>query len=121
MTASGPADRWARFDRAAYALVRRVPAGRVVTYGQVAALLGTPRAARAVGAAMRRCPPALPWHRVINSRGGLSLRADVAGMLTQRLRLEREGIRFRRDRVDLARYRWVVRPGRVEAEALGWL
>lgn len=94
------------FDRAVYALVRRVPPGRAVTYGQVAALLGRPRAARAVGGAMRRCPAGVPWHRVVNAQGRISRRARAAGMVTQRLLLEREGVGLRRGRVDLARHGW---------------
>jgi len=92
-----------------YRLVSRIPRGRVATYGQIAALLGAPRAARAVGYAMKRCPQGdgLPWHRVLNARGGISLRANVSGMITQRLLLEREGLAFRNDRVDLRRHRWV--------------
>ena len=63
-----------RFRGAVYRFVRTIPRGRVVTYGQIAALLGAPRAARAVGMAMRHCPAGLPWHRVVNARGGISLR-----------------------------------------------
>jgi methylated-DNA-protein-cysteine methyltransferase-like protein len=92
-----------------YALVRRVPAGRVVTYGQVARLAGVPRAARAVGQAMRVCPSGVPWHRVVNGRGTISRRGDGSGALSQRLLLEGEGVRFRRGRIDLARYRWPTR------------
>lgn len=97
------------FDRAVYRLVREIPRGRVVSYGQIAALLGAPRAARAVGYAMKRCPQgsAVPWHRVLNARGGISLRANVSGMLTQRILLERERIPLRHERVDLRRYRWI--------------
>jgi methylated-DNA-protein-cysteine methyltransferase-like protein len=87
-------------------VVRRIPRGRVATYGQVAALAGRPRAARVVGGAMRECPDDVPWHRVVNAGGGISRRARVSGMLTQRLRLEAEGIRLQRGRVRLARYRW---------------
>ena len=94
------------FDRAVHALVRQIPRGRVATYGQLAALLGAPRAARAVGFAMKRCPPGIPWQRLLNARGGISLRANVGGMVTQRILLEHEGVPFRRGRVDLARYRW---------------
>jgi methylated-DNA-protein-cysteine methyltransferase related protein len=94
------------FDRRVYALVRRVPKGRAVTYGQVAAMLGSPRAARAVGGAMRRCPAGVPWHRVVNAQGGISRRARSASMLTQRMLLEREGVPIRRGRIDLARYAW---------------
>jgi methylated-DNA-protein-cysteine methyltransferase-like protein len=95
-----------------YALVRRIPAGRVVTYGQVAALIGVPRAARAVGGAMRRCPPGVPWHRVVNGHGAVSRRANPSSMLTQRLLLGREGVRFVRGHVDLRPYRWSCGPAR---------
>jgi methylated-DNA-protein-cysteine methyltransferase related protein len=98
-----------RFHAAVYALVRRVPRGRVVTYGQIAARLGYPRAARAVGQAMRDCPPSLPWHRVVNARGGISLRGNVGSMLTQRILIEQEGVRVRRGRLALDRYRWTGR------------
>jgi methylated-DNA-protein-cysteine methyltransferase-like protein len=89
-----------------YRFVRRVPRGQVVTYGQVATLVGAPRAARAVGGAMRACPDDVPWHRVVNAQGRISRRRREAGMLTQRIRLEQEGIPLRRGRVVLARYRW---------------
>jgi methylated-DNA-protein-cysteine methyltransferase-like protein len=95
-----------RFRSAVYALVRRVPRGRVVTYGQVAAMLRHPRAARAVGGAMGRCPDGVPWHRVVNSQGAISRRRVASGMLTQRIRLEQEGVRLRRGRVPLATYQW---------------
>jgi methylated-DNA-protein-cysteine methyltransferase-like protein len=94
------------FRVAIYRLVRGVPRGQVVTYGQVAVWLGRPRSARAVGGAMGRCPDDVPWHRVVNAQGGISRRRQVSGMLTQRMRLEQEGIRLRRGRVPLARYRW---------------
>lgn len=98
------------FARAVYALVRRVPRGRVVTYGQVAALLGHPRAARAVGTALANLPPALlrvvPWQRVINAAGRISVRGGIERPALQRELLELEGIRFRRGMVDLRQYRW---------------
>jgi methylated-DNA-protein-cysteine methyltransferase-like protein len=98
-----------RFHAAVYGLVRRVPRGQVVTYGQIAVMLGYPRAARAVGQAMRDCPPSLPWHRVVNAQGGISLRRNVGSMLTQRILLEQEGVLVRRGRLALARYRWTGR------------
>lgn len=101
----------ASFDRDVYAVVRRIPPGRTATYGQVAAMLGRPRAARAVGGAMRRCPPGVPWHRVLNAQGRISRRARAAGMLTQRLLLEREGVTLRRGRVDMARHAWDAAAG----------
>jgi len=104
------------FARAVWRLVRRIPRGRVATYGQIAALLGRPRAARAVGWAMRRCPGDVPWHRVVNASGGISPRARMEGMLTQRMRLTGEGVPLRRGRVPLERYRW--RPSRNGDRAL---
>ena len=77
-----------------------------MTYGQIAALLGWPRAARAVGQAMRHCPAGLPWHRVVNAQGGISLRGNVESMLTQRVLLEQEGVPVRRGRIRLDRHRW---------------
>lgn len=100
-----------RFHRAVHRLVGEIPRGRVASYGQIAALLGHPRAARAVGYAMRHCPPGMPWHRVVNAQGGISLRANVAGMVTQRVLLEQEGVVVRRGRTRLDRYRWQG-PGR---------
>src|SRR5262249_7410205 len=95
-----------RFHRAVYRLVEKIPRGRVMTYGQIAAILGWPRAARAVGQAMRHCPADVPWHRVVNAQGGISLRANVDSMLTQRVFLEQEGERVRRGRIGRDRYRW---------------
>ena len=94
------------FRAAVYAIVRRIPRGEVATYGQVALLAGRARAARAVGGAMRRCPDDVPWHRVVNAQGGISRRRHDVGMLTQRIRLEQEGVRLRRGRVWLARFQW---------------
>jgi methylated-DNA-protein-cysteine methyltransferase-like protein len=87
-------------------LVRHVPRGRVVTYGQIAALLGAPRGARAVGRAMRACPPGVPWHRVVNAQGSISRRGDGSGMVSQRLLLEAEGVRFSQGRIDFGRFGW---------------
>ena len=94
------------FDTAVYRLVARIPRGRVVTYGQIAALLGYPRSARAVGRAMKHAPGHLPWHRVVNAQGGISRRANVGGMLTQRVLLEQEGVVARRGRIRLREHRW---------------
>ena len=93
-------------------VIRRIPRGQVATYGQIAALLGRPRAARAVGGAMRECPDDVPWHRVVNASGGISRRARMESMLTQRMRLIREGVPLRGGRVSLRRYRWSDPDGR---------
>lgn len=96
------------FDRV-YALVARVPAGRVVTYGQVAGLLGAPRAARIVGWAMHDNPhgAAVPCHRVVQRGGSLSPNYCLEDPQRQRRLLEREGVAFTLDgRVDLARHGW---------------
>ena len=88
--------------------MRRIPRGRVATYGQIATLAGMPGRARQVGYALHalRSSTGVPWQRVINAAGGISL-PTVDGGLTQRLLLEREGIEFGAgDRVSLARYQW---------------
>ena len=89
-----------------HALVARIPPGCVATYGDLAAYAGRPRAARQAGYAMHRCPPSLPWHRVINARGRLSVAANSTAWLTQRRRLEEEDVVFMGGRIELARYRW---------------
>lgn len=93
------------FSEAVYALVRRVPPGRVITYGAVAAWLGDPRKAREVGWAMNVCPDDVPAHRVINRRGAVS--GPPGSAARRRWRLEQEGVRFGPEgRCDLARYEW---------------
>ncbi len=98
------------FHRLVYRVVRRVPRGKVVTYGQVAAILGQPRGARAVGTALGAlrdgATAAVPWQRVINAAGRPSHRDGFwAGI--QRELLEEEGVVFdRRGHVDFARFRW---------------
>jgi methylated-DNA-protein-cysteine methyltransferase-like protein len=98
------------FHARVYALVRQVPAGRVTTYGDVAAALGSSRVARHVGfalAALRE--PDVPWHRVVDARGAVSRRGDGDGEAEQRALLEAEGIVFgARGRVPLARFRFTA-------------
>jgi methylated-DNA-protein-cysteine methyltransferase-like protein len=91
-------------------VVRCIPRGRVTTYGRVAALAGMPGRARQVGYALHALTDGtrVPWHRVINARGALSLAGHAA--ITQRIRLEQEGVAFdAAGRVDLARYGWAGR------------
>ncbi len=96
--------------QAIYAVVRRIPSGRVATYGQVARLAGYPGCARQVGyalSALENGSP-VPWHRVVNARGCISLRSGGSpwGMV-QRLRLEAEGVRFDgQGRINLERFQW---------------
>jgi methylated-DNA-protein-cysteine methyltransferase-like protein len=99
------------FRRLVYRVVARVPRGKVVTYGQVAAILGQPRAARAVGTALAALSGAylntVPWQRVIGASGRCTHRDGLSASV-QRDLLEREGVRFdRRGHVDLKRVRWV--------------
>jgi methylated-DNA-protein-cysteine methyltransferase-like protein len=101
-----PSDSYARI----YAVVRRIPRGKVATYGQVATIAGLPGRPRMAGYALYASGPhhALPWHRVLGAGGRLTLaRLDPDTALTQRIRLESEGVRFdARGRVDLGRHGW---------------
>lgn len=72
-------------------LVAQIPEGRVMTYGQLAALAGSPRAARIVGGISHHGNPELPWHRVVNKKGGLAS-GYHGGRLTQKEHLESEGV-----------------------------
>ena len=97
------------FTERVYALVRRVPRGRAVSYGGVAAILGSPRAARGVGTALSALPSdtAIPWWRVVNRNGEISIKGEPGAAALQRSLLEREGIRFdARGRLDWERFGW---------------
>jgi methylated-DNA-protein-cysteine methyltransferase-like protein len=89
--------------------VRRIPKGRVATYGQIACLAGIPRQPRQVGyalAALRDDHP-VPWHRVINSKGEISQRSGSGFEELQRILLESEGVVFdAKGRISLSRFRW---------------
>ena len=96
-----------------YAVVRRIPEGRVATYGQVARLAGFPRHARLVGYALhalndeRPADRHVPWQRVVNARGEISQRTWPGAEDVQRRTLEDEGVEFdRRGRIALATYQW---------------
>jgi len=93
------------FFQQVYAIVESIPHGKVVSYGQIARLLGNPRAARQVGWAMRVCPEHLPWQRVVMADGSVTggVYADI-----RRALLEGEGVTFLPD-------------GRVDMNACGWL
>ena len=85
------------FSDKVLSVVRRIPPGKVLTYGRVASLLNVPLGARAVGWAMRELPSGsnIPWQRVINASGGISTHyLDTDGKLLQQALLEGEGVRF---------------------------
>ena len=92
--------------------MRRIPRGRVASYGQVARLAGLEHYARHVGYALHALPDGspVPWHRVVNARGGISLRPWGGAAETQALRLAAEGVEFdARGRVPLERFGWQPR------------
>ena len=91
-----------------YNVVRRIPAGKVATYGQIARLAGMPRCARTVGYAMAGCSdPTVPCHRVVDRFGGTKACFDTYAPGTQRLLLEEESVTFRLDgTVDLEQHLW---------------
>jgi methylated-DNA-protein-cysteine methyltransferase related protein len=94
-----------------YSVVKRIPRGRVATYGQVAKLAGLPGHARQVGYALHAltAATAVPWQRVVNAAGAISLR-PMSGGISQRLLLEKEGVRFdARGRIPLRAFGWKSR------------
>ncbi len=97
------------WHQSVWKVVSEIPSGHVLTYGEVARLSGMPRAARRVSQAMRRAPRAinLPWHRVINSKGMISMRASGERDILQQVLLETEGVIFNENgKVDLAEVGW---------------
>ena len=101
------------FNERVWQLARRIPLGRVATYGQLALMLKPPPGIedstyrafgpRWVGGAMAACPDDVPWQRVINSQGKISARPGAA---EQRKLLQDEGVKFIKDRIDLKKYGW---------------
>ena len=101
----GRSDAW----QAVFAVARRIPRGRVMTYGQIATLIENRLSPRAVGWALHGCPANVPWQRVVNASGGCSTERlpDIPPGL-QRAMLEAEGVEFKPNgTLDLGRYRWV--------------
>ncbi len=101
------------FFKKVHEIVAGIPPGSVMTYGQIAAMAGNPRASRAVGYALRAVPDGvdIPWHRVVNSKGEISSRRTMQGdddRVLQRVLLESEGVVFNRlSRIDLKKYQLV--------------
>ena len=99
------------FTERVIAIIRHIPRGKVLTYGVVARAAGHPRAARQVSYIIHSCSVKyrLPWHRIINSRGEISLQGEA--LFRQRQLLEEEGVVFSGSRIDLDRFLWDVPPG----------
>jgi methylated-DNA-protein-cysteine methyltransferase-like protein len=98
-----------------YRMIRAIPAGRVTTYGEVAATAGLPHRARLVGRALRGCPRDVPWHRVVAAPGRIAFAAGSDGFQEQCRRLQEEGVACPDGRIDLQRFGW-----RTDLDALLW-
>ena len=109
------------FTSRVYAIAAQIPKGKVLTYGKLAALAGNPRAARAVGMAMRNNPSRaqVPCHRVVASDGALTGYAFGNGVSTKKNLLRREGVQFKGDKVHFVGSMWNGRPERTAGETVG--
>jgi len=89
--------------------VNSIPAGKVVTYGELAKLANLPGAARLAGSVLKNLPEGsrLPWHRVINAQGRISLPEDSASAQEQVRRLQAEGVVVNRGKISLAQFGWL--------------
>lgn len=99
------------FYEQVYKIVKKIPKGRVTSYGRIAVLTGKPRAARAVGYALNSLrkdqEQKVPWQRVINSQGKISFRGDARRVILQKKLLESEGVKFSKEEiVDWNLYGW---------------
>ena len=106
---TGPFSTASDFDswvKSVWQVVRGIPRGHVLTYGEVARLAGMSRAARRVSLALRRAPRGmtLPWHRVVNAQGKISFPADSSGYRRQKDLLEEEGVVFLKEKIDLEKF-----------------
>lgn len=95
-----------QFRDAIFTLVRKIPDGRVMTYGQIAALCGHPGAARVVGQVAHFGPADLPWHRVVNATGGLAAGYVPDGRAGQARMLMQEGVLVKNHRLKIKEYLW---------------
>jgi methylated-DNA-protein-cysteine methyltransferase-like protein len=113
----------AGYQERVFEIVRRCPAGRVMTYGQLAGFLGEGYTPRTVGFVMHNADDTVPWHRVINAQGACSTGRVLLPPDKQQKLLEAEGVEFNaKGRCDLARYRWTpeeFRDAEEEREARG--
>ncbi|HEX8129627.1 MAG TPA: MGMT family protein [Pyrinomonadaceae bacterium] len=110
----------AGYNERVFQIVRRIPAGHVMTYGQLAEILGEGYTARTVGFVMNKADESVPWHRVINAQGGCSTGRVLLPMNKQQRLLEAEGVEFdARDRCNLSRYRWTPEEAREDGDEAG--
>jgi len=95
------------FSKQVIEIIKKIPAGKVATYGQIASLAGNNKAARQISRILHSSTDKydLPWHRVINSQGKISMRSGD-GFEMQKAMLESEGIQVIKDRIDLVKYKW---------------
>src|SRR5579863_47360 len=98
------------FKDTVYMLTKRIPKGKVATYGQLAKLAGSPHAARAVGMCMKTNPnaPVVPCHRVVSHNGSLTGYSAGDGLSTKKKMLLEEGVKFNGNKVDLEKSQWVT-------------
>lgn len=96
------------FYNKVYLIVKKIPKGKVASYGQIAFLAGSPRASRAVGYALHKNPEPgiIPCHRVVNREGRLAPAFAFGGSEAQKLLLESEGVKVKNNYVDMEKYSW---------------
>lgn len=97
------------FTNKAIEIIRQIPKGKVATYGQIARLAGNPRSARRISRILHQYSIKfkLPWHRILNAKGEISLQAG-AGLEEQKAMLEKEKVKFQKNRIDLNKYLWKI-------------
>lgn len=97
------------FKKATIEIIKKIPNGKVASYGQIAVYAGTPRAARAVGMILNKLPANtdVPWWRVINNEGKLTIRGSIFSRDDQKAHLEKEGVKFKKEHeIEIEAYRW---------------
>ena len=106
------------YNQRVFEIVRRIPSGHVMTYGQLAEILGEGYTARTIGFVMHTADDTVPWHRVINAQGACSTGRVLLPMNKQQRMLEAEGVEFNaRERCDLGRYRWTPEEARTDDDS----
>lgn len=97
------------FAHKVYEVTKLIPRGKVATYGQIASLVGSPKAARAVGRCMKTNPyaPVVPCHRVVATNGALTGFSAEGGVVKKKAMLIEEGVKFIGDRVDASCFFWI--------------